>query len=290
MCKRSPGRHRPRGFFFIPDLACHALPLRKILLVRSSIVLVFFGLLLLPFVSCDKSQIPSDLVFNPEQYEYFPLKIGKYIDYQVDSIVFDYSGASTIRDSSSTFVREMVVDTFHDNTGQLLYRVERSERQNETDPWNIAYTFSQARTRTQAIRTEQNLRFLKMVFPMDRRSAWDGNVWIDKTQEIEVAGERIQPFSSWAYEVDSIDLSAHVGAFAFDSTLLITEANDTNVFERRFSRAQYAKRVGLVRREQWILDSQYCNHTPVPSDCDTRPWELKAEKGYILRQTIIAFN
>jgi hypothetical protein len=45
-----------------------------------------------------------------------------------------------------------------------------------------------------------------------------------------------------------------------------------------------------VKREQWILDSQYCNQTPAPADCATRPWELKAEKGYILRQVVLAFN
>jgi hypothetical protein len=90
--------------------------------------------------------------------------------------------------------------------------------------------------------------------------------------------------------VDSIDVAASVGAFTFDSTLLVTEADETNIIERRLSQARYAKHVGLVWREQWILDSQYCNQTPPPADCDTRPWALKAEKGYILRQVVLEFN
>ena len=80
-----------------------------------------------------------------------------------------------------------------------------------------------------------------------------------------------------------------VGDFSFDSTLIITEANYTDLIERRYSRAWYAKHVGLVQREQWILDSQYCAQTPTPADCQTRPWDLKAEKGYILRQVVIAY-
>lgn len=226
-----------------------------------------------------------------QQYAYFPLKTGKYIDYQVDSIVYDFGpGGSTVTDSSSTLVRELVADTLRDQNGQLLYTVERYERPSSDLPWELRKIETVWRTGSQAIRTENNLRFLKLIFPMDRRSEWDGNTWIDENREIEIAGERMRPFTNWFYEVDSIDIQAQVGTFAFDSTLVVTEADDNNIIERRFSRVRYAKNVGLVWREQWILDSQYCNQPIPPSDCETRPWEIKAERGYILRQTVLAFN
>ena len=125
---------------------------------------------------------------------------------------------------------------------------------------------------------------------MDSRSNWDGNLWIDKEREIEIAGERIRPFKNWDYSVDSIDVICQIGQFTFDSTLVITEADDNNVIERRFSRAWYAKHIGLVKKEQWILDSQYCNQIPIPTDCTSIPWEQKAEKGYILRQVVLEYN
>ena len=226
-----------------------------------------------------------------EQYAYFPLKIGKYIDYQVDSMVYDFgTGGSTVVDSSTTFVRELVADTLRDQTGQLLYTLERYERTAADQAWQLRHIGTAARTGSQAIFTENNLRYLKLIFPMDRRSEWNGNVWIDVDREIEIAGERIRPFTNWQYEVDSIDIAAQVGTFAFDSTLLVTEADDINIIERRLSRVRYAKNIGLVWREQWILDSQYCNQNIPPADCETRPWELKAERGYILRQVVIAYN
>ncbi len=225
------------------------------------------------------------------QYAYFPLKIGKYIDYQVDSIVYDFgAGGSTVIDSSTTFVRELVADTLRDQTGQLLYTLERYERPAADQPWQLRHIGTAARTGSQAILTENNLRYLKLIFPMDRRSEWNGNVWIDVDREIEIAGERLRPFTNWQYEVDSIDIAAQIGTFAFDSTLLVTEADDINIIERRLSRVRYAKNIGLVWREQWILDSQYCNQSIPPPDCETRPWELKAERGYILRQVVIAYN
>lgn len=258
--------------------------------VWRNLVAVLTGCHLLAACADRVVEPPSDALAQ-QQYAYFPLQIGKYVEYQVDSVVFDFApGGGTLRDSSRTLVREVLADTLRDLTGQLLYSVERYERRSAQDAWVLHSIGTAARTAGQAIRTEQNLRFLKMVFPMTRRSEWDGNVWIDQEREIEIAGERMRPFSNWRYEVDTIDRPAVVGAFSFDSTLLITEADDNNVIERRLSRVRYAKHVGMVWREQWILDSQYCNQNPPPADCATRPWELKAERGYLLRQKVLAFN
>lgn len=226
-----------------------------------------------------------------EQHPYFPLEIGKFIEYSVDSIVYDFAaGGGNVRDSAHLLVREEIVDTFRDIAGQLLYAIERSERSGATLPWQLRQVYSATRSATQAVRTENNLRFLKLVFPFDRRSAWDGNLWIDQYREIEVAGERIQPFVNWHYEVDSLDIPSQIGDFAFDSVLVVTEVDETNAIERRLSRVKYAKHIGVVYREQWILDSQYCNQIPPPANCLTKPWAEKAEKGYIMRQVITGHN
>jgi hypothetical protein len=251
----------------------------------------FCLLLFVVFAACSDRQFIDPAPFDASQLEYYPLITGHYIVYRVDSIVYDPSpNGGTLRDSSTTFVKELVADTLRDNSGQLQYIIERYERAVPVDPWSLKFVCTASRSGGQALRTEQNLRFLKMLFPMDKRSAWDGNLWIDENREIEIAGERMRPFINWSYAVDSIDVPSFIGSFAFDSTLVITEADDNSVIERRFSRAWYAKNVGLVQREQWILDSQYCNQSPAPADCQTRPWELKAEKGYILRQVILEYN
>lgn len=241
--------------------------------------------------ACSNRQTLDLPLFDPAQLEYFPLIPGHYVVYRVDSLVYDPApNGQTAIDSSSTFVKEVVGDSLLDNTGQLQYIIERYERQTDTMPWLLKFVGSASRNNGQAVRTELNFRFLKMLFPMDQRSAWDGNLWIDKNREIEIAGERMRPFINWSYAVDAIDIPTLIGGFTFDSTLVITEADDNNAIERRFSRAWYAKHIGLVQREQWILDSQYCNQFPSPADCLTLPWELKAEKGYILRQVVLKYH
>ncbi|MEI6410418.1 MAG: hypothetical protein WCR52_13605 [Bacteroidota bacterium] len=256
--------------------------------VRFPLFLLLSALL---WAACSDRQTAVYPLDPSQQYAYFPLKTGKYIDYKVDSVVYDFApSGGTVKIESSTWVRERVGDTIRDNLGNLVYTLERYERKQADAPWELKQINTAARTENQAIRTEDNLRFLKLIFPMDRRSAWNGNIWIDENREIEVAGERIRPYTNWAYEVDSIDIAANIGTFAFDSVLVVTEANDNNVIERRYSKLRYAKNVGLVQREQWILDSQYCNQNPPPADCATKPWTEKAEKGYILKQTVVGFN
>lgn len=243
-------------------------------------------------VACDDSeQMPFQPVDLEAQFAYFPVQVGKYVEYQADSVIYDFGpGGSTVRDSVTTFVREETTDTFRNNAGELTFVIERFERQGMSDPWVVQRVWSASRSATQAVRVEDNLRFLRLVFPFDARTRWNGHLWIDPYLEVEIAGERLRPFVNWNYRVDSVDVPARIGAFAFDSVLVVSEVDETNAIERRLSRAWYAKSVGLVRREQWILDSQYCNQIPPPADCLTRPWEEKAQKGYILRQVILRHN
>ncbi|MFN0012935.1 MAG: hypothetical protein ACKVU2_00165 [Saprospiraceae bacterium] len=250
----------------------------------------FFFLALLG--ACDEPPEPPFIPTDVEaQYLYYPLEVGKFTEYRVDSIVYDFgTNGGTLRDTTSRLVREEITDTVRDNTGALVFLVERSERPNDTQPWAVMQIWSASRTPTQALRTENNLRFLRLVFPFDTRTRWNGNLWIDQYQEIEIAGERIRPFINWDYHVDDFGVSAQVGAFAFDSLLVVTEVDETNAIERRLSRAWYARNIGLVKREQWILDSQYCNQVPAPADCLTKPWEEKAQKGFIMNLVLLAHN
>ncbi len=247
----------------------------------------------LSLAACTDPFSPPEQPIAPAEayHAYFPLRIGQYIEYETDSILFDFGpGGHTVRDTVHLQVREEIVDTFRDDTGLLLYRIERYERSSDTVAWSLRRVWAAARTTTQAIRQEENLRFLRLVFPLALRTRWDGNRWIDPTTEIEIAGERLRPFVGWNYRADSLHVAAQIGPFRFDSVIVVTEVDYTTAIERRFSRAWYARNVGLVRREQWILDSQYCNSSPPPTDCMTRPWELKGQKGYLLRQTLLRHN
>ena len=223
-------------------------------------------------------------------YGYLPLEIGKSITYSIDSIVYDTDGqGGYFGDTSHFYVKEVLSDTFRDASGNLSYRIERFQRQNMSDDWALDRVWSTQRIDNQSIRTEENLRYLKLVHPLDRRSEWDGLVYIDKEQLIEIAGEPLDLFKGWLTEVDTIDQPRVVGTFAFDSTLVLREADYDDKVDRRYSKEIYAKNVGLVYKEQALLHSK-CADKGDLAPCAGKPWEEIAGKGFILKQVVIDYK
>jgi hypothetical protein len=249
----------------------------------------FFILCVAVLVCCMCSKRETDL-FPDQSYQtqYMPLNIGQVLEYQLDSILFDFDTLNMRRlDTISLHIREEVIDTFSSAAG-TEYKIVRSERQ-PNGAWLPVHTFTAGKDTQKAWRSENHFRLLKMPFPMTLRSRWNGLTWIDTDTELEIRGQLMRPFTSWEFEVDSIDIPRTYGALSFDSTLQITEADNTNAIEKRFSRVVYALHIGVVYKEQWILDSQYCNQNPPPTDCETLPWEQKGERGYILKQVITKY-
>ena len=57
-----------------------------------------------------------------------------------------------------------------------------------------------------------------------------------------------------------------------------------NLIELREAIEKYARNVGLIEKQMRILDTQCI------IECEGEPWEVKAEKGFILKQRILEFN
>ena len=235
------------------------------------------------FQSCGGGTEADPIEFG---YDYFPLEIGKYIEYDVDSIIYDIGAGNTVVSRENSIqVREEVTDSFPDNEGRLMYRIERYERADAMEEWRVSDVWTATVTDRQAERIEENLRFIKMVFPVsDNTNPWNGNKYIDENLVISVAGESIFIFKNWLYEYREIGEALNIGGFPFDDVVTIYQADEENFIELRRSFERYARGVGLVEREIWILDTQCIG------DCVGDTWEIKAEKGFIVRQTIRDYN
>ncbi|MCP3927974.1 MAG: hypothetical protein GY705_02600 [Bacteroidetes bacterium] len=233
----------------------------------------------LTFSSCKNELDDYQLNF---EYGYFPLEIGKYKVYQVDSVIFDPLSSGVEVDSSTTFFKEIVVDTFTNSTGLLQYRLERFERTADSLPWVVTTVFSQALDNQTALHIEDNLTFLKLLFPLEVGERWNGNIFLDEEVIISVAGESLQMFKDWNYETLEISTNEVLGEYTFDEVVHISQVDFENLLDLRISFEKYAKGVGLVYREMHILDTQNIS--------EELPWAQKAEKGFILKQTILDYN
>jgi len=248
--------------------------------------------------SCSESTVGEDLTIV-KGFNYQPLEIGKYITYELDSIVYrTQTGGDCMfmQDSSFHYLREEVVDVCEDNTGRESFVIERYTRKNLTDPWQVIDVWSTTMTNSQVERVEENLRFIKMVFPVSEGVNWDGNSFFQDTSVI-IGGEVIDFYKHWSneYEYGTIDVAEEINGIMFDSVAtVIQSAPSENKLNHRSSIEKYARGVGLIYKEMLILDTQCC----ISPDslglglifCDDIPWEVKAEKGLVLRQRVIDFN
>lgn len=247
--------------------------MNKIILFTLSL-----GLLLLLGSSCKDSQTLLEIAPDSSQ-EYFPLEIGKYLTYTVDSVYFKEDAEP---DTVRILAREEITDTLRDNEGALYYRVERLERANDREPWEIRQVLALKRTDMQAERIENNQRFINLTFPFLRNAIWDGIGFNSDSLQLAVRGEVIEIYKDWESQYDEIFVPQAVNTFLFDSTVTVFHANSNNFIEQRFNKEVYAKGIGLVMKEMSILDSQRSN--------GERVWPDDAEKGFTLRQILIEHN
>ena len=218
-------------------------------------------------------------------YEYFPLAVGQEAYYLMDSIVLRPQVGGILYDSVRLDVRETLVDTLHDQEGRRWYRGERYDRRVDSTAWRFRQTFLLRRDEARAYRREDNLEFVKLVFPVRADKRWDGHVAFDATREIEIAGQPVQVYLDWEYVYQSADEPGDIEGRTYDSLTLVQGADYENLLNRRLSIEGYAADLGLVYREMEVFETQcqICcgGNTGL---CLDLPWRAKAEAGFIIKQ------
>jgi len=257
------------------------------------ILVVLVGLISL-FNACSEGTVGEDLTVI-KGLDYYPIEVGKFIIYEADSIVYHSQSGGTcnfVRDTSHFYLKEEVVDTYTDNTGKLNYIIERFIKYDINDPWEVTDVWNTYVAESHVERVEENLRFIKMVFPVNEGIRWNGNSFFKDTT-LTLAGEVIEFYKHWTpeYEYSEVDVVEEFNGIAYDSVSTIVQSSPSeNKINHRYSVEKYARKVGLVYKELRILDTQCCEFFPELGPCDLIPWEEKAEKGLIYRQSIIEHN
>jgi len=238
------------------------------------LITLFSTLAVVVILSCSKETQPVDE--STFGYDFFPITKGKSWIYASDSIIYDNGGTKI--DTFSSFIKEEVGDSFVDETGITVYKLNRFFKRNANDIWSRTNTWTTYTDKTRAIRTEENLKFIKLVFPLKKGLRWDGNVFLDEDIKIDVAGESIEAYKNWKHKIEEIDEN-----FNFNGTdvksVRVNLVDDASIIDRRKVTEYYGQGIGLLKKEMIILDSDGSR----PND----PWEKKAQKGFIHTLTLI---
>lgn len=233
------------------------------------------------FYSCSEGTVLDDYEFDMG-LEYYPLEVGKYLVYQVDSTTFNIEGSGVEILESTTYVKEEFVEINFDDQGDTIFVTERYEKKNLADEWVIKDVWSTQKVDLRVEKTAENLKLIKMVFPVQAGSDFNSTLYLDESTTVVVAGETVEMFKNWATQVLSVGETDSIGTFNFGEVATISYADDENLIEKRFSLEKYARGIGMVYREDCILDTQ---------DLDgSKLWRDKADKGYILKQTLLEYN
>lgn len=244
--------------------------------ILAIVLLVFTALLLW---NCERSEV---IETSDKGYDFFPLSLGREWIYEVDSITYDPTNRGVVVDTNQILLRESVVNSYLDGEGQRVFVVERAERMDESLPWRIKDVWTTYQTPLEAVRIEENLAFVKLLFPLQARQNWNANLNIPSNFKISVEGETIDIFKNWASELITLDTIASVGNKMYEQVAVVELANSENLIEYRWGQEWYGKRIGLIYRELRVLDTQKIT----PNEL----WEQKAEKGFIVKQRLLSYK
>jgi hypothetical protein len=242
-----------------------------------------FLYLVLVGVSCKKEKDPP-----PDMgYDYFPETPGKFVVYDVDS--FYYNDVTSTIDTFRFQIKEKIQSTYADNQGRPTLRLERYVKyHNDTVaynsmPWTLKDVWAANRLATTAEKVEENVRYVKLAFPVRKGQEWNGNA-----QNVN---------GSQTYSYLFFDQPRNIGGTAFDSVLQVNQYIFETIISRDYFIEKYARRIGMVFKQSIHVESQanpaWANTTLYPFGADSTaafyaiPIMNRVKKGY---QCTYTFN
>lgn len=253
-----------------------------------NVFILLFSLCLL-IVSCtpDANQ---DLIDHSTDEHYYQLgDIGTYWEYQLDSLIFDNQGATQL--NRTGFQRNEIVNVEGSANGDTTFTMQLKSRATLDDSWNDEKLYTVEKNLAGEIFVNiDNLIFKEFSFPFSEGTSWD-NIFFDPValELIEVVeGEVLERYRDWDQAtVMNRDTTLLLSGTTYESVATVQEVSSDNNVDIRKSIAYYSNGVGLILRERSVLHTQCLTPNPL---CEFDPWEEKAEKGYIVSQTLLAHS
>jgi hypothetical protein len=216
----------------------------KLLPKLASIAIVFFLL-----ESCSEKKVDLEV---PALSDYFPLTVGKYITYQMDSTVLTQFGADTI--VKHYRARDLIDAEITDGLGRKAYRVLRtiSDSAGNTPYVNNNTFMFVPQDSDWTERVENNLRFMSLRNPIMEGFEWKGNSFIDAIS----VNSPVRYLFDWNYQYQDVGKPFTVAGHTYENTITILQ-RDEEFPEGPFDKTQpykqwdysievYAKGIGLV--------------------------------------------
>ncbi|WP_185152840.1 hypothetical protein, partial [Fulvivirga aurantia] len=189
-----------------------------------------------------------------------------YAVYDVEEVNYDILG--TI-DSSRFQLRTEVVDSFASQSGDINYILHRSTRPDTTSSWEFQRAWSTYINSNQAVLVEENIPYLKLVFPVERGKVWDGNKLNTQEEDEYEMIEIGQPYTT------------SLGDSLANTLRVIQSDNQDTVIQQDKRIEIYGLGIGLVYKESLLLN--YCTDP----DCIGLQ---EIESGSSYKQSLVSYG
>lgn len=198
---------------------------------------VNFGNILLLLISMAAFSCDPKTTEPVDDYNYFPLEVGRYLIYQVQEEVYSTSQKDPV---VKTWQEKDEVIKVETNENISTYTLSRSSRNNATEYWQKVKEFTVQKYPDKILTNIDNRTYFSMAFPVDPNLEWNGNSYNDLDGE--------------DYHYQNINAPASIEAQSFDKTLTVEERRDTSIINRYIGVKQYALGVGLISDDQTAVE------------------------------------
>jgi hypothetical protein len=195
----------------------------KIYLLVFALIVVSWG--------CKKDELSKTGQENLSAW--IQLKPGQRRIYMVDSLAFRRD--KSLPDTFTFQWMEMVDTVFEDNVQELAARIKIVTRKDSLDFWQFKRMYYAKITRDYYERVEENIRYLKVSFPLVEEALWNMN-------------SRNNLPATWLYYED-LNKPYKEGFIPADSALTIVARSIDNSIEKYSYREVYGKGIGLLFKE-----------------------------------------
>ncbi|MEY4541339.1 MAG: hypothetical protein RLZZ306_3096 [Bacteroidota bacterium] len=201
----------------------------KIITVILSSFLIF---------ACDS--VNSNLPPPQDGGKFFYPNIGHSVVYDVEDTQYELTGKFTVKTYQ---LKEVNVSTFKDSEGKEVMRIDQYKRENDTQKWTIDSVFIAKKEIDKALKTGNNVTYVKIIFPIKEGIKWNGNAY--------------NSLGNDTYELKKVNQSFQTNGQRFDNTFSVIQQNDSTLVDLKRRVEVYAKNIGMIYQEK--VNVTYCN-------------------------------